>query len=725
MCSPFASRLPRELLAGILICVAGRVGAADPSPPRAAAKPPVVTEIVVTGARPAVENRIDRRVYAVSGDLQSDLGSAADVLRNIPSVSVDIDGNPSLRGDTDVQILVDGRYRPEFNSGNRGAALQELAANGIDRIEVITNPPASFKREGSAGIINIITRRPRAARSASAQASLGSGGRYTVGASQGAQFGKLDLRGSARVRHDLRIRDITDQRTVRDAAGNVLNERTRPTTVENDRVSKKISLGADYELNATDRLSAEGSFYRHDANNILKEQTRIQDAVGTPFTQYRLEQRAEGYDYSSDALLRFHRAGATADDGLTIAVERSEDLERVPRWNSYSFTLPAQDSVFNSQRFIEDEVASEVSADYTTTWSGKRRVTAGYDLQLNDSFSDNSQTILGNSGASLPDPNFTNRFRHAQTVHALYATFEQPFDHWTWLGGLRLEQANLDLTQVTSDAHSSQDYFRAYPSLHLARKLGRRQTVSFSYARRVQRPFWQDMNPYRVQMEANQFRAGNPDLQPAEIDSLEAGWTYDESATSLSAAVYARRQHDSVTYVTTLLSPTVTLIRPENVGESRSGGFEFTVSGKLGASFGYNLSGDLYYHEIDAGNLGFTRTRSMFSREAKAALNWRIGEQDRMQINLGVMGKQLTPQGYRAGSSAVDLGYRHQFGPGLALTATLSDVFATRRDRLVLDTTELSDLSITRQPGRIAYLGLSWALVSGKEKAPEDFEYEN
>jgi outer membrane cobalamin receptor len=112
-----------------------------------------------------------------------------------------------------VQILIDGRYRPEFNGSHRGDALQALAAHGIDRIEVMTNPPAGFKREGSVGIINIITRRALGSRTASAQAGLGSHGRYNAGASLGAQLGKLALRGSAGARHDMRVRDITDQRT--------------------------------------------------------------------------------------------------------------------------------------------------------------------------------------------------------------------------------------------------------------------------------------------------------------------------------------------------------------------------------------------------------------------------------------------------------------------------------------------------------------------------------
>jgi outer membrane receptor protein involved in Fe transport len=717
------------MLAALLVIAAVRIALAGqpPADTSAPAKPPgpVVTEIVVAGSRPAVENRIDRKVYAISGDLQSDLGSAADALRNIPSVSVDLDGVPSLRGDADVQILIDGRYRPEFNGTNRGEALQQLAANGVDRIEVITNPPANFKREGSAGIINIITRRPLGARSASAQASLGSGDRYNVSTSQGAQLGKLNLHGSAAVRHDRRIRDITGQRVVRDAAGNLINEREQQTSVENDRVTKKISLGADYDLNTTDRLSAEGTYYRLDVDTGLEDHTQLQDAAGVLSTQYGREQHADTYEYSSDVMLRFHHAGKNEDDGLTVAVERSEDPEHRSARGTYSFTLPAQEPLLQNQRWIEDAVATEMSVDYTATLSAKRRFAAGYDLQLNDDSSDNSQTIPVNTGGvGVPDPDFTNQFRSEQTVHALYVTYEQPLAAWTFLAGLRLEQSSLDLEQVTSGERSSQEYFRAYPSLHLARKLNEQQTLTFSYARRVQRPFLQDMNPYPLQYEANQFNVGNPDLRPSEIDSLEAGWSYDAAAASFSASVYERRTHDSVSYVTTLLSPTATLTRPENVGETRSGGFELTASGKLGARFGYNLSGEVYYSEIDAENLAFTGTRSTFSGEAKAALNWRIGEKDRMQINLAAAGKQLTPQGYRLGSSTMDLGYRHQFRPGLALTATLSDVFATRRDRLVLETPELSQHLTTQPNGRIAWLGVSWTLVKGSDKPPDDFEYE-
>jgi len=711
----------------LLLLAAGMSEAQQPATAPAASAPPpgpVVTEVVVTGSRPAVENRVDRKVYAVSGDLQADLGSAADVLRNVPAVSIDIDGNPSLRGDPGVQILVDGRYRPEYNGANRGAALEQLAANGIDRIEVMTNPPARYKREGTSGIINIITKRPEGTRTASAQASLGSGGRYNVNTSHGAQIGALNVRGSAVMRHDRRIRDIEADRTVRDEAGAVLNTRERRAHDENDRLSKKISLGADYALDDKTRLSAEGSFYRRDADGALSEQTHIADAAGAPSADYRRERRSDEYEYSSDALLRWRHAGEAEGDEFQVSLERSEELERRPLRNTYLSTLPAGPATFLDQLWIEDAVTTELSVDYATSWPGGRKLTAGYDLQLDDDSLDGSQTLPFEDGPRLPDPAFTNVFRHEQSLHALYVTFEQPVADWTLLAGLRLEQAHLDLRQVTSGERSRQDYFRAYPSLHLAYKVNEAHVLTFSYARRVERPYWQAMNPYRLEFETNQFEAGNPDLRPSIIDSLEIGWSRDTGSSSMSASVYGRRKRDSLTYVTTLLSPTATVNTTQNLGEDRSGGFELAASGKIGARLGYNLSADVYYDEIDAANLGFERKRSTFTRAGKAALNWRLGESDRLQINFTATGKQPTAQGYQLGSTAVDFGYRHQFRPGLSLTATLSDAFDTRRYRYVIDTPTQSERNNWRNNSRIVWIGITWTLVSGKDRAPDNFEYE-
>jgi hypothetical protein len=512
----------RSNLAAILLCAKVCAALADeppPAPPPAARPDPVVTEIVVTGSRQAVENRIDRKVYAVSGDLQADIGSAADVLRNVPSISIDLDGNPSLRGDSGVQILVDGRYRPEFNGADRGAALQQLAAGGIQRIEVMTNPPARYKREGSSGIINIITRRALGARTASAQASVGTGDRYNVSLTEGAQLGALNLRGSASLRQDRRIREITGQRVVRDGSGAEVATREQRMRSDDDRLAKKISLGSDYDVNDKHRLTAEASYFRRDTSGQLRDDTRVADAAGAPISRYARERQSDQYNYSSDAALRWRRAGATDGDDFSVSLQRSAAVERRPMHNTY-LPLPPAPALYQDQRWLQDAVTTVFSVDHSQSWPGARKLRAGYDLQRDDNAFDAAQTVSAIEGEPrLPDPAFTNVFRYEQTIHALYATFELPLSSWTLLAGLRLEQAQLDLQQMTTGERSDQDYFRSYPSLHLSRKLDE-QMLTVSYARRVERPYWQAMNPYRLEYEANEFDSGNPDLRPSIVDSL-------------------------------------------------------------------------------------------------------------------------------------------------------------------------------------------------------------
>jgi outer membrane cobalamin receptor len=682
--------------------------AARAEPPGPAETPPPdsapIAEIVVKGERPPVETTIDRKIYSVAHDLQSTSGSASDVLRNLPSVTVDVDGNPSLRGDSSVTILIDGRLAPEFNNSNRGAALQQLGAENIDRIEVLTNPPANFKRDGSAGVINIITKRRSGTRSTSAHASLGSRGRYNVGGRETRQIGRVSLRGSASVRHDRRDRDFEDARVTRDDTGAVVDDRQTHTIGDDDRLSKSVSIGADFDVSAVDRLTAEGSWYRRDSSSFVEEET----------SEYSRTRRGDPYEYSSAAQLRYHRAGE-GDDGLTVNAERSQSRENGAMRYRNSFALPAQPDTVQDQRFLEDQVTNEVGIDYVAT-DDRGKLVTGYDFTRDAYLFDDAQTLAVPDGAAMPlDPNFTNTFRYTQTVHALYGSYELPLGQWTWLPGLRLEDTELDIDQVTTGVHSGHGYFRAYPSLHVSRDLDEQQTLTFSYSRRVSRPDGSDLNPFRVQVSEFSVREGNPDLEPSEYDSLEAGWSYDRGRTSRGVTAFARHSRNARTRVTTLLSPTVTLVTPENIGKSLSGGLELSAAGRVGSDVDYNLNGTIFYSEIDAANLGFEGRKSTYSADAKASLGWRATEADTVQLNAALRGRRVTPQGHRPSFATLDLGYRHRFESNLALTATVKDVFASRKYANVLETPELSQKTTFQPAGRIVYVGVSWSSSGAKK----------
>lgn len=720
----------RGCLGGLLALGACAIAQAIPQDPAEIATPATtppsdpIAEIVVTGEKPLVETTVDRRIYTVTHDLHATSGSAADVLRNLPSISVDLDGNPSLRGDESVTILIDGRLAPEFNGSSRGAALQQLGAENIERVEVLTNPPVNFKRDGSGGIINIITRRRSGARTASVQASLGSNERYNLNGRYGVQLGKVNLRTSGGVRHEPRERDFRESRVSLDEDGTVIDQRQTNTAAEDRRLVKRVSVGADYDFTDTDRLTAEVGFRRRDADSFRQENALIADSPDEPGSEYTRTRRGDPYEYSSDVELRYHRDGERDGDGLTVKASRSEEQENEAFHFLKVFATPVQPDFTQDQVSLEKELAEEFGIDYVNTSSEDRKLIAGYKLSRDGYRFDNLQTLNVPAGdPMLPDPGFTNVFRYEQTIHALYGSYELPLDKWTWLAGVRLEDTRLDIHQVTTGERFSQDYFRAYPSVHVSRDLTENQTLRFSYTRRVSRPDGSDLNPFRTQINEFAVRQGNPNLEPSDYDSVEAGWSLEKSLASYSATAYARRSTNARSNITTLISPTVTLVTPQNIGKTLSGGVEFSASGRLHPKLEYNLSGNVYYVELDASNLGFDDARSTYSFDTKGALNWRLTDKDTVQINASLRGRRVTPQGYRPSNAMMDIGYRHQFRSNLSVTATVTDVFESRKWEFFTDTESLSQQSTFRPAGRILFVGVSWSM-SGAKKPPEKFEYE-
>lgn len=717
------------LLSEMTILCSAHAAFAQTQPPTKATGAPTpqssAPDIVVTGGRPAVETKIDRKSYSITRDVQASTGSAADVLRNVPSVTVDVDGNPSLRGDANVQILVDGRPSPQFNTGNRGAALEALNADGIDRVEVLTNPPANFKPDGSAGIINIITKRRRGSRTASVQASGGSSGRASFSGSGSLQRGRIGFHATLTVRHDIRTRRFNDDRAVTDPAGSFQSVTHLRGSAGDDRLVKIATLGVDYDFSKADRISAEGTFNaRSDTSHFAERNFRLNQNGATVGQSDRARPGHE-QEVSSSAMLRFHHDVDTDGNGLTLLAQRSETWERQRFQITDDVTLPFAATSFQDQRIYLDQITREISAEYSTRLPANAKLIAGYNLQRDENLFDNAQTLpVGAGGVALPDVNFTNVFRYGQTIDAFYGSYERPLGNWTLLASFRLEQTGVQTNQITSAQRSEYSYFRAYPNVHLNRKLSEHQTLSLSYGNRVIRPDPEDLNPYTLQQDAFTLRRGNPNLRPQEIQSFEAGWSYDKGAKSRSATLYLRSARNAFTITSTPISPTVVLITEQNLGKNLSGGIEFATSGKLIAKVDYSLSGNVFYNRIDAANLGFAGTRSTVGYEAKGALNWHATGKDTLQFNLAIAGKRLTPQGYRRGYIVTDLGVRHQLRSNIALTATLSDVFASRRDGLVVDTATLHQITTRRQTGRIALLGISWAFLGAKKKAAEKFDYE-
>ena len=701
------------------------------SAPAAAKKPAgkTVEGITVTGAsQNGMRTSIDRRSYGVANDLATTTGSISDALKNIPSVEVDVNGNVSLRGDTNVTILVDGKPSAMFRGQSAAQALQSMPADSIERVEVITNPSAQFSPEGSAGIINLVTKQVhRVGRSGSVRANLGSGGRRNVGVSGAYSSDRITLSGDAGARRDPQHSVNTDDRAVTDPVTG-LTDTLRTTSAFSGPLNQwNARLGADYDPDRATRLSAEVRYntYKFDADT--QRGFRGFGPDGAP--NERLDETGHFAQERSTGGGQVGYRRKFAGDDHTFAVNLSR--EQTDEHNTNRFTtleeLPPAPDVF---QFIDTRNRlnqTQLKADYNRPMGGGGRLKAGYDLRIDNNDYDNVGVRGVNAAAAGPDPNQTNHFLYKQTVNGAYATYEQPFGDWTLLGGLRLEDVQLDLNQLTSHLASRQDYARLYPSLHAAYRFADEQQLILSYSHRVQRPSPQDLNPFRFIGTLN-AREGNPNLKPQQTDSFEAGYQYKSAGTLYLATLYYRHNEHGVTDVVSDIGNGFLLTSKANLASSRSAGLELVANGKLWKDFSYNVSANLYWNEIDASGvplgpgLGFGSTRSAFAVGGRASLNWQATPRDLFQINVQDNARRLLPQGFQDPMVLVFLGYRHKFSDSLSAVVTVQDPFDTYHFRQVLDAPGLHEVSVGRGAIQAVFVGLNWSFGAA-QKRPQGFDF--
>jgi outer membrane receptor protein involved in Fe transport len=694
-----------------------------PKPPRPITS---VAEIVVTAETPVTQTLIDRKVYSVASDLQATSGSAADVLNNVPSISVDADGNVSLRGDGNVTILVDGKPSAQFSGASRGLSLQQFSASDIARVEVLTTPPAQFKAEGSGGVINIITKKTRrAGLSGSGQLSLGGQRRYVAGLNATYNRGPLKLSGGLGLRQDSRERLTATERVVLDPASQALVASQQTLDQHQRHLVPSVKGSVDYDLNARQSLGA--SFSHREQSGIRYFDQHDLGGPAGGATASLSDRHDDGHDWSADTSegLRFDQKLWRPHETLSLGLQRSGDHERESNAYRNTFTLPASDPTFDDLQLSHDLVKTEFNADYDLPLPKDREIKFGYDLEDdNNAFDRVGGSIDPATGRSVDNPDVTNHFRYRQRVNAAYGEYQTPLGAWQVQAGVRLEAARATTLQITGEIPGGRSDSGIYPSLHIDRSLGDTGKLSLGVSRRLTRPDPEILNPFADHQDSRNLRAGNPNLAPQDTWSYEIGYNVSPHAATYGVTAYYRFDRDSVTDIVRPISDNVVLTTKANLPKSRSAGIELTANGKFGQHVSYNLSGDLFAAQIDATALGAPGLKSTAGLNLKASLDWRPTSADTAQISFSRSDKRLTPQGYVTAINVVNLGYKHQLRPDLSAMITVSDLFDSQKFRRLITTPQLRDDYLRHQFGRIAYVGLVYTF-GGPAKAPSSgFEYQ-
>ncbi|PHY20393.1 TonB-dependent receptor domain-containing protein [Caulobacter sp. BP25] len=656
-----------------------------------------------------IKTSIDRRSYSLGKDIQATTGSVADVLRNVPSVQVDVQGNVSLRGDANVTIMIDGKPSGMFKGENRGQVLQQIPASQFERVEVMTNPSAAFSPEGSAGIINLITKQQRGVgTTGSVRTNVGTEGRKNASISLARNTKGLTLSADAGWRRDKAKGQIVDDRERLDAATGQYSPSHQEVGFVSRGQSHNARAGVDYDLDKKTSLSAEARY--NDMSYKSKSGSDYDGRTSTGAPSVRFQRQGDGEMKRSVAGLSgdLRRKLSGDEHELTVRASLERTRNRQTTESDGFNQLPIVSNYAERVRVGDELVQTRLKAEYKRPLPGGAKLVAGYELQLDDNDYDNLGARGPIGGALTTDPALTNQFKYGQAVNALYATYSRSMGDWTVMPGLRLEEVHIDTNQVTSNLKDSYDYLRAYPSLHVQYKVDDTRQVNASYSRRIQRPTAQDLNPYRIYQDPYNYRQGDPRLKPQVTDSFEVAYQLRKGFNYYLGTLYWREARDGVTDVVRELPGGALLTTKANLAKSRSGGLELVANARLTPKVSYTISGNAAWNEIGATDLGFPDSRSTWTVSGYAALNIQATPKDFLQISGFAIGKRLTPQGYREPTGMLNLGYRHKFNDRLSGVITVQDSLKTFGDKLVINTAALKERRAMDLDLRAVFIGFTY-----------------
>jgi outer membrane receptor protein involved in Fe transport len=685
----------------------------------------VLREVEVSANRNLVASGLDRRVYQVDHDVVAKSSTASELLQNIPSVQVDIDGNVSLRGSPDVTILVNGRKSTLMGS-SRAEVLQQLPAAGIERIEVITNPSAKFTPEGTSGVINIVTKKTSGGGwNSDVTGHVGEAGRNNENVTLGAHPGNLDLFGSYSFREDLRHRDGTDARELLSSETSYREANhlvTRPTVhLANGALTWRPTKADEIEWTAT-------YFHRRPARDGVSTIV-TRDAGGSVLTD---EDRAQsGFELEPYAGMTaaIQHDFAQPDRQLRMEVEGSNNLQTETVHFAELWRVPVQPGGASDVVLRQLERLGHVTLDYTSPLGDGAKLETGYALELHRQDIRSTADSLDASSRSLaPDPTRTYRFRLDQAIHAAYATYQRPVAGFDVLAGLRGEYANVSSDLVTGGVGFQDTYASLYPTLHVGHQLGARTELRASYSRRIRRPESDDLNPFPEYTDPYNIDAGNPRLKPESIHSFELGCQLRTEHVTFSPSLYYRLRTDGFTRVTTVLGDSTFLRTMANLARDRSAGLEPVVTFTGGRWLQANLNANVFYEQIDASNLGFTGMRSVVSWSGTGNTTFTPGTRTTLELNATYRSVRLTPQGSSRPSFVLNLGARRAcWGDRLSITLAVSDLLKTQVQETDLDVDDVHQRVTNHRDARVAYLGATWHYGRTEPKKDKDhpIEYED
>lgn len=645
-------------------------------------------EVVVRAEKTTIDIKLDKKVYNVGNDLMVKGGTVSDILDNIPSVSVDVEGNVSLRGNENVKVLVDGR---PSNAINIADALKLIPAESIDKVEVITNPSARYDAEGGGGILNIILKKGK---------NQGVNGTFVATTGTPDNHG---INGTVNFKSEQFNLFTTQGYSYRNGPGNAMtnsrylnSDNTTRSYMnenrENDRLNKSYngSFGFDWYLDKSLTWTNIVNYRKSSGDNEDDVYQNYYDQNYIyQYTRNRLNEEdsnSKNIEFTTNFTKKFKKSGhkLTVDGSFSSNKDNNAALITDQTSNS---SIISFDETVNNQK----QGRNLIQTDYVLPLGKESQFEAGYRGDFNKSTSNYS--VIENG---IPQPNFTNTLEYKEKINALYTQFGFKVNKLSTLFGLRWEDSNIDINQLETADFNSKNYNNFFPSAYFNYELTEGNNLSLSYSKRIQRPRGRHLNPFsNLSSNVNIF-VGNPELDPSLTDAIDLGYLKKWNKLTLNTSAYINKTTDVVQFVRKESGDfqnnvPVVISTPINLSTEYRAGFEFTLNyspykwWKLNSNFNFfyiETQGDYAYTDFNGNQIvqNFDNsTNSWFTRlSSKINLPYKID----WQTNMNYSGIQKSAQGKSMDNFSMNLAFSKDVLKDKAtVSLNVNDVFNTRKRR--------------------------------------------
>jgi outer membrane receptor protein involved in Fe transport len=637
--------------------------------------------VEVKANRSRITYEVDKKVVNVTKDLMASAGSAVDVLENVPSIDVDIEGNVSLRGSSNFTVLIDGH--PSVLKGND--ALQQIPASSIQRIEIITNPSAKYDPEGVGGILNIILKKDKnLGINGMLNASAGTKNKYRGNALVGYRTKKINAFFSA----DGNYRDFNMKVTSDDQTFFPDTINYRHTLIHGIRNRNGFGLngGLDYYVDKKSTLSLSGKYggYGFGMDNTSRRYIHTDPASEEDYSKSVSHSDRWGHYYNvqGDFLHKFNARGHQIEFYGYYSGRSSDDNETQSDYVTDSLweELDVEPSSLRTQT-LDTSTDMRLKADYALPLGKKGKFEAGLQSRFyNETGKYIYETFDTLTGDWMPNENYNNTVNFKRNIHSVYVTFKNQYKGFGYEVGFRTEYTDRSVKNSNGKAPFILQRFDYFPSLHLSYQLPKNYQVYTSYSRRINRPGQWSLNPFPMIIDPYNIRVGNPELQPEYIDSYELGLQKIFSKSFLSFEAYYRKTTNKITRVRLLDTTGIMVHTSKNLNKDFAAGAELMANLKIVKWFSLNASFNIYNYRLEGNLEGSDVAANSVNWSLRTTASFYLKNNFRIQWMGIYRSPTATVQGTRKGFFYTNLAVRKDFFKRkLNLTLSARDLLGTAR----------------------------------------------